>query len=116
MVFFNFFHSDIADIGLRIRFKESGVKLRRAPTAGVPPGGASTARPTRSAGSGPCGRHLALPLPVPARAPLLPGWGSRLVRRCFQALLSTVGLPLPVFPRVPFLACDLACLVCPVQI
>ena len=28
---------------------------RRAPTAGVRPGGASTARPTRSAGSDPCG-------------------------------------------------------------
>ena len=38
------------------------------------------------------------------------------MRRCFEALLSTVGLQLPVFPHVPFLACDLACLVCPVQI
>ena len=82
---------------------------RRAPTAGSRPGGASTARPARSAGSGPC-------VPGPARAPLLAGLGSRLVRRCFQAPLSTVGLQLPVFPRVPFLACDLACLVCTVQI
>ena len=32
------------------------------------------------------------------------------MRRCFQALLSTVGLQLPVFPCVPFVACDLACL------
>ena len=31
-------------------------------------------------------------------------------RRCFQAFLSTVGLQLPLNPRVPFLACDLACL------
>ena len=35
---------------------------------------------------------------------------------CFPALLFTVGLQLHVFPRVPFLVCDLACLVCTVQI
>ena len=33
----------------------SAARARRAPTAGVRPGGASTARPTRSAGSDPCG-------------------------------------------------------------
>ena len=43
-------------------------------------------------------------------------YGSWLVRLCFQALLSTVCLQLPVFPHVPFLACDLACSVCTVQI
>ena len=37
------------------------------------------------------------------------------MRRCFQALLSTVRLQLPVFPCVPFLACDFACLACTVQ-
>ena len=38
------------------------------------------------------------------------------MRRCFHAPLSPVGLQLLVFPRVPFLACDLNCVVCPVQI
>ena len=38
------------------------------------------------------------------------------MRRCFHAPLSPVGFQLLVFPRVPFLACDLNCVVCPVQI
>ena len=45
------------------------------------------------------------------QVPLLPGWESWLVRRCFQALLSTIGLQLPFLPLFPFLACDLASLV-----
>ena len=40
------------------------------------------------------------------------------MRHCSQALQSTVGssLKLPVFPHVPFLVCDLACLACTFQI
>ena len=38
------------------------------------------------------------------------------MRRCFPALSFYVGLRLPVLFRVPFLASDLACLVCTVQI
>ena len=92
------------------------------------------ARAPRSDSGGPPGRSLdstSYPLgrarsswasPWPSRflrprEPLSwPGWGSWIVRRCFQALLSAVGLRLPVFPRVPFLACDLACLAYTVQI
>ena len=43
------------------------------------------------------GDTRALPRPMPARAPLLARLGSWLVRRRFQALLSTVGLQLPEF-------------------
>ena len=56
----------------------------------------------------------ALPFPVPARAPLLARSG--ILALCFPALLSTVGLKLPLFPWFPFLACDLASLGCTVQI
>ena len=31
-------------------------------------------------------------------------------------MLLTVGLQLPVFPRVPYLVCDLAYLMCTIQI
>ena len=83
------------------------------------------ARALRPEGVGPPGRTrpgavlvddtLALPLPVPARAPLLAQLGVLACEAAFPTL-SSVGLQLPVFPRVPFLACELAFLVCTVQI
>ena len=51
------------------------------------------------------------------REPLsLPCEGLLPLRCCSPALLSIVCLLLPAFPQIPFLACDLACLVCTVQI
>ena len=96
------------------------VLARRAPTGGGPPGRSLDST------SYPLGRELSSwatlwpsrflcpckPLALPGQ----PRWGSWLVRRCFQALLFPVSLRLPVFPRVPFLACNLAFLACTVQI
>ena len=66
------------------------------------------------------GDTLAIPLPVPAQAPLLARLGVLACEAVFpsQSPLSP-GLPQPeppVFPCVLFLACDLACLACTVQI
>ena len=52
----------------RLFTQASGGAHAPRPDGGVRLGGASTARPTRSAGRCPRGRHLALPLPVAARA------------------------------------------------
>ena len=83
----------------------SGGARARPPTAGVRPGGASDALPARR-GAVLVGDTRFL---CPRELLSQPGKGSWLVRRCFQAPLSSVGWPLPVFPRAPFLACDLAC-------
>ena len=65
----------------------------------------------------------ALLLPVPTLAPLLALLGvlaceaaAMISKPCCPSPPVTVGLQLPLFPRAPFLACDLACLVCTVQI
>ena len=84
---------------------------RRAPPTGVRPGGASPARPTRSAGRSHCGRHSghpascarACPSGVLACEAVFP---SPAVHRRLAALF--------VLPRS--FPCDLACLVCTVQI
>ena len=70
---------------------------RRAPTAGVRPGGARQHVLPARPGAVLVGDTRALSLPVHARAPLLARLGSWLVRLCFQALLSTVGWQLAVF-------------------
>ena len=85
---------------------------RRAPTAGVRPGGASTARPTRSAGSGPCGRHLR----SRARASPSLSLGVLACEAVFPRPSVHRRRAAPCVPCVPFLACDLACLACTVQI
>ena len=77
---------------------------RRAPTAGVRPGGALTARPRRSAGCGPRGRHLGPPLSVPARAPLLARLG---VLACEAVFPSPVVLRRLAAPCV--LPCSFPC-------
>ena len=78
--------------------------------AGVCLGGDSTALPTRSAGSW---AILCPAASVPARAPLLARLG---ILACEAVSLSpAVHSRLPVFPRVPFLTGDLACLAFAVQ-
>ena len=76
------------------------------PAALARPGRASPARPPRSAGSGPCGRHLG---PAASCARASPSLSPPGVLACE----AVFGLQLPVFPRVPFLVCGSLGVYCP---
>ena len=78
---------------------------RRASTAGVRRGGASTARPTRSPtrpGAVLVGDTLALPLPVPARAPLLARLGVLACEAVFPSPAVHRELAAPCVPPCSF--------------